>query len=160
MSINYLPVLQLEDYEEDRPMPSRNHARVAQRIAYYLEARYGESLEIMPQLSLRLNGWASIPDLSVYRKGNLSSDWNSDEEEVEQAPLLVVEVLSPHQTLGPLMDKIQRYLREGVLSAWLVQPMTRTVILSSREGAHRAFSEGVVKDDLIGVEMPLEKVFG
>jgi len=69
-----VPVLASDEIQEDRPMPSRNHARAAHRIGVLLD-RFKERYVIYDQLSLNLDGWQTIPDLCLYRHGQLASDW-------------------------------------------------------------------------------------
>ncbi|MFZ4765169.1 MAG: Uma2 family endonuclease, partial [Roseimicrobium sp.] len=107
--MNTVAVLCNDEIEEDRPMPSRNHSRVAQRIGVLLD-RYSEKFDVHQQLSLQLGGWDSIPDIAVYPVGVLSMDLDTDEEEVSVPPLLAIEILSPKQNLQPLVEKVRRFL--------------------------------------------------
>src|SRR5438093_1557094 len=97
-----VPVLASDEIQEDRPRPSRNHARAAHNLSVLL-ARFKERYVICQQLALNLEGWPTIPDLCLYRHGELSSDWLSDDDEVKQPPVLVIEILSPKQNLQPLV---------------------------------------------------------
>src|ERR1044071_8349665 len=89
------------DIEQDNPMPSRNHSRIAQNLGVLLNA-YSDRFDVHQQLSLDLNGWHTIPDLAVYPKGTLPTDWMSDDDEVTVLPILAIEILSPKQNLQPL----------------------------------------------------------
>ena len=154
-----IPMLYLEDIQEDRPMPSRNHSIIAQNLSYFLQSRYREQYRVYPQLSLQLDGWATIPDISVFRVGVLTADWHNDEEEVLLPPDLVIEVLSPKQNLQPLVGKILRYMEKGVRSCWLVMPMTHTIILYQPGQQEQSFSTGVMHDPQLGMDLPLDEVF-
>lgn len=101
-----VPVLAVDEIQEDRPMPSRNHARAAQNLGallHPLRIRY----ETYQQLSMELGGWAAIPDLCAYPSGTLPCDWAIDEDVCRIAPALVIEILSPKQNLQPLLDKVR-----------------------------------------------------
>ena len=154
-----IPVLNLEDIQEDRPMPSRNHSIIAQNLSFFLQSKYREQYRVYPQLSLNLDGWATIPDISVFRTGVLTADWHNDEEEVLLPPDLVIEVLSPKQNLQPLVSKVLRYLEKGVRSCWLVQPMTRLILLYQPGKQEEPFFKGVMHDPALGVDLPLDEVF-
>ena len=43
------------------------------------------------------------------------------------APQFVIEVRSPDERVARLRDKMQRYIAAGVLLAWLIDPLERTV---------------------------------
>ena len=139
-------------------MPSRNHARAAHNLSSLLNV-FRERFVICQQLSLNLDGWQTIPDLALYRRGDLPLDWLTDDDEVTHPPALVIEILSPKQNLQPLVDKIREYGRHGVKSCWLVEPTTRVVSVFPASGGSRAFAEGTFVDETIGIELPVAEIF-
>jgi len=139
-------------------MPSRNHARAAHNLSVLLD-RFKGRFAVCQQLSLNLDGWQTIPDLCLYPREALSLDWLTDDDEVTVAPALVVEILSPKQNLQPLVDKIREYLGHGVKSCWLVEPATRVVSVFPSSGGSRAFTEGNLRDETLGIEIPVAEVF-
>ena len=153
-----VPVLSLDEIQEDRPMPSRNHARTAHKLSALLD-RFSDRFAICQQLSLNLDGWQTVPDVCLYPKGCLSEDWLTDEDEVVIPPVLVIEILSPKQNLQPLVDKIRAYGQHGVKSCWLVEPATRVVSVFPASGGSRAFAEGNLRDEATGIEVPIERIF-
>jgi Uma2 family endonuclease len=146
------------DIEQDNPMPSRNHSRVSQNLSVALDS-LSDRYDVYQQLSLKLNGWATIPDISVYPKGTLPNDWLSDEDEVSVPPLLAIEILSPKQNVQPLIDKIRQYLTYGVKSCWLLEPATRVGSVFPATGGSRGFAEGDLKDEPLGISLPLSGIF-
>ena len=139
-------------------MPSRNHARVSHNLSVLLD-RFRDRYTVFQQLSLNLDGWQTIPDISLYKTDTLPSDWLSDEDEVAIPPALVIEILSPKQNLQPLIDKIRVYAQHGVKSCWLVQPATGLVSVFPSSGGSRGFVEGSVLDDTAEIEIPLSGIF-
>lgn len=139
-------------------MPSRNHARVSHNLSVLLNS-FKDRFTICQQLSLSLDGWQTIPDLCLYPQGSLSSDWLTDDDEVTVPPILVIEILSPKQNLQPLVDKIREYGRHGVKSCWLVEPATRVVSVFPALGGSRACAEGTLRDETVGIEIPLAQIF-
>jgi Uma2 family endonuclease len=146
------------EIDQDNPMPSLNHSRVAHNLSVLLDP-VADRYSIHHQLSLNLNGWQTIPALALYPHDALPKDWLSDMEEVTRPPALVIEILSPKQVLQPLVDKIREYLAHGVKSCWLVEPTTRVVSVFPSTGGSRGFVEGEVKDDALGIAIPLSGVF-
>ncbi|HMO66412.1 MAG TPA: Uma2 family endonuclease [Verrucomicrobiota bacterium] len=156
--MNTVPVLSLEEIQEDRPMPSRNQSRAAQNLAVAL-APYRDRFEAFHQLSLNLDGWESIPDLCLYPAGILPRDWADDEDVVTRPPALVIEILSPKQNLQPLLDKVRTYHSHGAKSCWVVVPGTETVSVFPANGGSRSFSEGDVVDAVLDLRVPFAAVF-
>jgi len=139
-------------------MPSRNHSRATHSLGVLLD-RFKDRYVVFPQLSLNLDGWQTIPDLCLYPRGELPSDWLTDDDEVTRPPELVIEILSPKQNLQPLVDKIREYGRHGVKSCWLVEPVTRVISVFPGSGGSRAFAEGMLRDESLGIEIPIAEVF-
>lgn len=139
-------------------MPSRNHSRTAHNLSVLLDA-FKTRFTAYQQLSLNLAGWQTIPDLCLFPRDVLSQDWLSDEDEITLPPALVIEILSPKQNVQPLVDKIREYLNRGVLSCWLVEPATRVVSVFPAQGGSRAFAEGHIQDDVVGITVPLAGIF-
>jgi Uma2 family endonuclease len=121
--------------------------------------KFKDHFSIYQQLSLNLEGWQTIPDLCLYPRGTLSSDWLSDEDEVKLPPTLVIEILSPKQNIQPLVDKIRTYCQHGVKSCWLVEPATRVASVFPASGGSRAFAEGNLRDEATGIEIPIAQIF-
>lgn len=67
------------------------------------------------------------PDVLVISQERLGGRNLDDPSPLEPAPELVVEVLSPSNTPGPLREKIADYCRVGVLECWIVDRTLRTV---------------------------------
>ena len=139
-------------------MPSLRHARTAQRLGFLLE-QIDERLVTLQQLNLNLAGWQTIPDLCVYPREVLPSDFEADIDEVTKPPLLVVEVLSPHQVLGALMDKAYQYRTHGVASCWIVLPQVRAVAHLPATGPSRTYGEGLLRDEALGIEIDVAEIF-
>ena len=159
MNMKTVPVILAEEIQEDRPRPSRNHARGAHNLSVLLD-RFKDRYVVCQQLSLNLDGWQTIPDICLHPRDALSADWLTDDDEITIPPTLVIEILSPKQNLQPLVDKIREYGRHGVKSCWLVEPATRVISVFPATGGSRAFTEGLLRDESVGIEIPLGGVFG
>ncbi len=147
-----------EEVQEDVIAPSRNHSRAAQNIASLLE-RHAPQMEVFPTLSLDLDGWKTIPDVCAFERDRVAASWGEDEEEVSIPPDLVVEILSPRQSLGPLVDKVREYLRRGAKSCWIVTPALGSVSVFSASGERRSAGVGRFRDDALGIEAEVSEVF-
>ncbi|ADW69244.1 Uma2 family endonuclease [Granulicella tundricola] len=60
-----------------------------------------------------------IPDLVLVRSG-------AQPEVLEDAPLLVIEILSPDDSYSDTQQRAEDYLRMGVTTIWIIDPSTRT----------------------------------
>jgi Uma2 family endonuclease len=67
------------------------------------------------------------PDVAVYLDNKKYEQLNR--KYPEEAPNLVVEVLSPNDRLGKMISRLNRFLAKGVQLAWMVDPDSRNVTL-------------------------------
>jgi Uma2 family endonuclease len=78
-------------------------------------------------------------------------------------PELVVEVLSPDDRYGDVMEKLREYLDLGVDLIWIVDPERRYVLAYRTLHDVERFEEGdILKDEEIlpGFALPLAELFG
>jgi len=102
------------------------------------------------------------PDIIFISKSNESII----RENIDGAPDLVVEILSPSNAYHDLRHKWRIYERYGVKEYWIVDPMAKSIeILKNRAGEFqrisRAFETGSVQSNLLkGLAVDLGDVFG
>jgi Uma2 family endonuclease len=78
------------------------------------------------------------------------------------APDLVVEVLSPGNTGIEIQDKLDEYLDAGIPLVWLVNPDSRTVRVFRHDGTTRLYrgQDAIEGDSLLpGFRLPLNDIF-
>jgi len=68
---------------------------------------------------------------------------------VLERPELVVEILSPDDTVSEMLVKVADYLHAGIPHVWIVDPYRRTVVEADRQGT-RAAANLTVRTDLVG----------
>jgi Uma2 family endonuclease len=114
---------QIDGLLRERPMPKDRHSEVQ-----------GNIIEILGPKA-RAMGLRVYPELSVDREDTPHSDWMTPDVVVAQPDftrterrnalpplLLVIEILSPEQTVPEMIRKAQRYLDWGVNNVWLIEP--------------------------------------
>src|SRR5262249_28070605 len=62
--------------------------------------------------------------------------------DIRVVPDLVVEVVSPNETVYELDGKVEQYLAVGVRLVWVVNPATRLVIVHRQDGSMAKVREG------------------
>ncbi len=135
---------------------SKNHSQSWTNMILAL-GKYHKQYNICSQLSLNLNGWGSIPDICLFPK--TESDWVNDEIEVTVPPILVIEILSPTQGMKELTDKFKNYFKNGVQSCWLVMPLLKTVMVVDLKNKQYIFTNGIIKDAVLNIEVELGEIF-
>lgn len=151
-------VAELSAYELERgkPMPSKNHGKLQFRIAKAISDNSGDRFDILTEVSLELSKPVT-PDIAVFPAE--TSDWLDDEIKVKRAPLAVVELLSPTQGNQELIDKLDIYFEAGVQSCWIVIPRFRLINVFTTKHEYKAFMQGELRDEKLGIQIDLESVF-
>jgi Uma2 family endonuclease len=155
-------VLTLSDYEIERgkPMPSKNHSIIQLNLGAELRANYKKKYRFASEISLELDYWQSTPDLAIFPP--MRMDMRHDEIRLTDAPLGVVEILSPAQSMTELTDKAEKYFQYGVKSVWLVIPTLETVAVYSTVEDFQLFKKNkdkVLKDNILNIEISLNEIF-
>ncbi len=139
---------------------NREHSRVAGKLAVVLGMALPD-LDVHVEPGLRLPGnRLRGPDLIVV-EGDLDTTW------IEDAPILVVEVLSPSTRTEDTRVKPPEYAAAGVGHLWLVDPRDRRIECFDNAGgswrlALRLDLESPIGEVLVGgrtVSIELTRVF-
>lgn len=74
------------------------------------------------------------PDFSVFKKERFTRE-HLMEGFVSIAPDLAVEVVSTHDEVAELNEKIEEYLAAGIPLVWVIDPETEIVIIHRKDGS-------------------------
>ncbi len=112
----------------------------------------------MSELNLLVQNQKTVPDIAVVPK--MSPDLQHDVLWETDVPVTTIEVLSPKQDLDTLLEKARLFLSAGVQSCWIVLPAVSTIYVFTGPATYRAFAnDGIVHDEMLGVEIPLADIF-
>lgn len=151
------------------PAPSLRHQRVSRRLArildtFLLEHPLGEIFPAPCDVVLsEIN--VVEPDLVFVAA---ESTRILTEQNIQGAPELVIEILSPSTRHTDSVVKRRLYEYFGVQEYWLIDPLAETVtVFRQRDGVLRSEEELDRESDAVltspwlpGLQIPLEEVFG
>ncbi len=101
-----------------------------------------------------------VPDVAYLSYERISFDDDEAAEIPTVAPNVVVEVLSPGQTMDDLAEKLRIYLAAGVELAIYVDPRRELAVLHDRtESKAITRGETIVHPALPGFAIPLARIF-
>jgi Uma2 family endonuclease len=122
--------------------PKHKHARIQKRLEGLLEIAAGEqgvvSIEVafrpLPEYELRVADLAYISQLR----------WDAidPEDNLQGAPDIVIEVLSPSNTATEMCDKEQICLVNGSKEFWVVDPDRCRVKVTTHDGRTKTYEAG------------------
>ena len=145
------------EIERGKPLPSFNHGAIQANLVMEF-APYWSKYRVASELSLDLSEWPSVPDLSILPKQPL--DLDHDTIAVAEAPLCVIEIISPTQSLNELTAKARSYFAHGVRSCWVVLPPLRNIYVFSSPNEYQVFkADETLHDPVLEVSFPLQGVF-
>lgn len=144
------------EIERGKPMPSLNHGVIQYNLGLEL-APYRKQYRIATEVSLRLDGWPSTPDIIILPKEKV--DFHRDQIELREPPLGVVEIISPTQSVQMLYDKAVQYFETGVKSVWLVVPTLQLIVVYSSPDKSEQYSAGTLTDPVLGISISVDNVF-
>ena len=133
----------------ERPLPNVKHSLIQ------------DNLSILLRPMARARNMRSGPELSVDRTAGSRSDWMTPDFAVSMPggytvnrnghalpPVyLLVEVLSPGQTMSALEIKAERYLAWGAKHVWLVDPMKQEAVVLHQDGGRETVATGLLEAD-------------
>lgn len=108
----------IDGREIEKPTPKKLHARLQAALLRELFKHELIDLEVLPNLDVLIgNGDWLVPDIVLCRR-----DAKYENGMLAESPPLAVEIISPDQTLGNLLDKCERLHRAGTEMCWVLWP--------------------------------------
>jgi Uma2 family endonuclease len=160
----------------EKPMAARNrvHSRIMSRTTVRTSKFLDNWNDGQPEpRGLVLCGEAgcrlsSNPDTTigidvVYIAANLAQQKSEDTTLIDGVPTLVVEILSPSDTIEEIKEKIAAYQTAGVPLIWIINPYNRTITIY-RLGAEpelvNMHQELTAEPHLSGFRVAVAEIFG
>lgn len=147
--------------------PSRWHQKAVSNLIYFFmdllrrEPSLGEVYAAPFEVLFSIHDVA-LPDLVFVSKERLGI---LTDKNIEGAPDLIVEVLSPRTRQTDETVKLRIYERFGVREYWLVDPQLQTVRVIRRSGLGFASPEELSAEQVLttpllpGLEIPVSQIF-
>jgi len=136
-------------------VPSYNHSYLAYRIGRLLDRE--EKFNIHIELALEINKAEYVVDVAAYPRQPV--DFLHDTIKVQTLPLLVVEIISPTQSVQEFVEKAEDYLCAGIPACWLVIPPTKTIVVFHEITRPEAYSSGIFSEPALGIDMNVADIF-
>jgi Uma2 family endonuclease len=119
---DYQPDREYVDGEiRERNLGEKEHARLQKLILrFFLQLEDRGALSVYPELRVQVSPTRfRVPDLTVLRADA------PEEQIITHPPFIVVEILSPGDSLLGMREKIEDYLAFGIPNIWIVDPSDR-----------------------------------
>ena len=157
-------------------MGSLNHSTVQTNLAGLLKFKCDKKLAVMTELSLdisqhdisqfELDASTELkPDVCAYQQRLVIPEGKNDLIKVSQMPDLVIEILSPRQSINYLLRKTKAYLKLGVKTGWLVNPEQKIITIYSKSEQNlcsKTFAKDItpeIIDEIIDLRFLMKDIF-
>ncbi len=122
----YRPDVDYVDGElQERNLGERDHGKLQLFFAVLFDKhRRDWNLEVIPELRVQVRqDRFRVPDICILAA-------NAPREQIVRTPpVLCIEILSPADTIHRMRERVRDFLDMGVQEVWLVDPLSRAVIL-------------------------------
>jgi Uma2 family endonuclease len=104
--------------------------------------------------------WAPVPDLTYISYERLPKSWKRNEA-CPAVPELVIEIISPDQTMKEFEDKAKDYFEAGVSRVWVVDPEAISIRVFFPDGSSQVYTDTtpIIDTLLPGLELTTRQVF-
>jgi Uma2 family endonuclease len=120
-------------------------------VAWFFTRERKWNIRVLPEQRIQVKATRfRVPDVVVV-------DRTQPEEQIlTQAPLIVIEVLSPQDTWARMEERIGDYLEFGVPNVWVLEPSTRRAWMATGKGYELTT---ILKVAGTPIAVPLEELF-
>ncbi|MBD2356253.1 Uma2 family endonuclease [Tolypothrix sp. FACHB-123] len=119
-------------FKTDDMAPKFFHSSVTGALFILLSAWAQQKGRVVIEWAIKLTrnqqDWVPIADLTYISYNRLPADWLQDEA-CPVAPELVIEIISPGQTFGEMMEKATDYLQAQVQRVWVIDTRAKTITI-------------------------------
>lgn len=115
-----------------KPMPKPKHSLLQAKLIMTINEvlNHQKMGFAFPELRCVFGDRAIVPDVSVLQWDRIPLDENGDiSDEFESYPDWAIEIVSPQQAEGLIIDKILHALNHGTQMGWLINPNHRTIVI-------------------------------
>lgn len=139
-------------------MPTLLHGAIQSNLVFEIRLKYQKQFRVASKVLLDTQPYGSTPDVILYPSAEL--DFQNDPSRRKDAPLLSIEIQSGSQSTKDMISKLEPYFSFGIKSCWIVVPELKAVIVYDSAYHYNFFHEKeIVKDNVLGIEISVEKIF-
>ena len=119
---------------------------------------------VLPEWAILLKrqdkDWAPVPDLTYISYARLPKSWRRNEA-CPAIPELVIEIISPDQTMEEFEEKAKDYLAAGVTRVWVIDPEAILIRSFFPDRSSQIYTDNLpIVDELLpGLELTTRQIF-
>lgn len=121
---------------QQKPMPKGKHSRLQRKLTERINLVLEDEgiAEAFPELRCTFGGRSTVPDIVVFRQNRIPTDETGTIADTFSIPPdWTIEILSPDQRSGKVVDNILHCLNHGCELGWLIDPAELSVTIYPKE---------------------------
>jgi Uma2 family endonuclease len=144
--------------------PKYFHSALQTALLLLLRAWCRGKGRVVPEWAILLKrqgkDWAPVPDLTYISYERLPKSWKRNEA-CPAVPELVIEIISPDQTMKEFEDKAKDYFAAGVSRVWVVDPEGISIRVFFPDGTNQVYTNTMpIIDSIVhGLELTTRQIF-
>ncbi len=138
----------------ERNSGERDHSELQREFIVYLHSRAKHwGIHVFPEQRVQVSATRfRIPDVCVV------VGKEPQEQIFREPPFICIEILSRDDRQMRIEDRIDDYLKFGVLYVWVINPVSRRVWTYSASGI-KEVTDGMLRTENPAIEVPLNEIF-
>ncbi|TAF04578.1 MAG: Uma2 family endonuclease [Nostocales cyanobacterium] len=151
-------------YKNEQMSPKFFHGSTTGSLFILLSKWGKEKGRVVVEWSVKLTrnqqDWIPVPDLTYVSYQRLPIDWLKDEA-CPVTPELVVEIISPGQTFGDMIEKASYYLQAGISLVWVVDTISQTITVFTSSSLPTTYrNQQIISHELLsGLQITPDEIF-
>lgn len=141
------------------PPPKRGHQRIQRRVPMLSAKLAGERAVVEMEMAFRPTPENEVWQADVGYVSSERDDATADDEYLAGSPDLVVEVLSPSNTVDEINDKMSLCMTTGCSSFWVVDPKRQRVSVTEGDVTKHYGVSGSISCSLFEGAVPVKEIF-
>lgn len=139
---------------QERNVGERLHSILQGEFIYYFRSRQHQwRLRAFPEQRIRIApGRYRIPDLAIYKEPA------PRDPVFTTPPFIAIEILSSEDRMSRIRQRIDDYLKFGVLYVWVIDPETRKADVYTPGHFYEA-ADLILRTENPAIEVPLAELF-
>lgn len=139
--------------------PKWGHQRIQDRIEAQLQSIAGDRAYVTKEMSFRpapeYEVWEADVGLTLTERANEVAD----DEYLMGAPDLVVEVLSPSNTVDEITEKMSICMVNGFISFWVVDPKRKRISVTEGDVTKHYGASASIACSLLEADVHVQEIF-
>ncbi len=144
----------IDGHEIEKPLPKNLHAFIQTFLAAAFSTRLPRRYRAATELNVLCGPDRVVPDITVMERSA-----RYENGDLADPPTLVVEIMSPGQTLSDLLDRCERLQKAGTPQCWLIWPEKRQAWTYAPGSFHEATEILTVSLDQTVIEISLTEMW-